>query len=99
MSGLGSGVGDPALVVGLVPVGAEVADGLFEVVSGGVDAGLLAGAAEGDVGEFSTTAGGEDVGAVDGCALSSVDGEGVAVVEVLGVEPGAGDAHVTVRRW
>jgi hypothetical protein len=75
------------------PVGVEVVDGLFEVVGGGVDAGLVAGSAEGDVGEFSSAAGGEDVGAVDGCALGSVDGEGVAVVEVVGVEAVAGDQH------
>ena len=81
------------MVVRLVPVGVEVVDGLFEVVGGGVDAGLLAGPAEGDVGEFAAAAGGEDVGAVDGGALGSVDGERVAVVEVLGVEPVAGDAH------
>ena len=68
------------------PVGLEVVDGLVEVVGGGVDGGVVAGSAEGDVGEFSAAAGGEDVGLVVGGSLGAVDGEGVAVVEVVGVE-------------
>ena len=51
----------------------------------------VAGSAEGDVGELSAAAGGEDVGAVVGGALGAVDGEGVAVVEVLGVDRLAGE--------
>ena len=95
VAGLRRGVGDPALLMRLAPVGVEVVDGLFEVVGGRVHGGVVAGAAEGDVGEFAAAAGGEDVGAVDGGALGSVDGERVAVVEVFGVESVAGDVHVS----
>jgi hypothetical protein len=94
VAGLRGGVGDPALVALRAPVGVEVVDGLFEVVSGRVDRGVVAGAAEGDVGEFAAAAGGEDVGAGVGGALGAVDGEGVALVEVVGVESFAGDVHV-----
>ena len=93
--GSGGRVDDPALVVRLSPVGVEVVDGLVEVVGGGVDAGLLASPAEGDVGELAASAAGEDVGAIDGGALGSMNRERVAVVEVLGVEPVACDAHVS----
>ena len=92
MADAGGGVGDPALVAVDAPVGLEVVDGLVEVVGGGVDRGVVAGAAEGDVGELAAAAGGEDVGSVVGGALGAVHGEGVAVVEVRGVEAFAVDA-------
>lgn len=51
-----------------------------------MEGGTGSGSAEGDVGEFSAPTGGEDVGALVGGALGAVDGEGVAVVQVLGVD-------------
>lgn len=82
----GRGVGDPALVSVVGPVDGEVVAGLVEVVGDGVEGRACAGAAEGDVGELSSAASGEDVGAVAGGALGAVDGERVAVVEVVGVD-------------
>lgn len=82
----GGRVGDPALLVLDAPVDAEVVDRLSEVLGGGVDGRVVAGAAEGDVGELSAAPGGEDVGALEGGALGSVDREGIAVVEVVAVD-------------
>jgi hypothetical protein len=81
------GVGDPALGLIVRPVDAEVVAGLIEVVGDGVEGGAGTGSAEGDVGQFPAAASGEDVGAVVGGALGAVDGEGVAVVQVIGVDP------------
>src|SRR5713101_6768259 len=92
---LGRSVVDPALVTGLAPVGVEVVDSLFEAVGGGVDVGVLSRTAEGDVGELSATAGGKDMCPVVRGALGSVDGEGVAVVEMFRVEAVAGDVDVS----
>src|SRR3546814_15655824 len=82
----GWGVGDPALAVLVGPVSLEVFDGLGVVVGDGVEGGAVTGAAHGDVAELSAAAVGVDVGPVVGCALGSVDGEGVGVVEVAVVD-------------
>jgi len=86
----GGVVDDPALVAVVGPIEGEVLAELGEVVGDGVEGGAVAGPTEGDVGQLSAAAGGEDVGAVVGGALGSVDGEGVAVVEVRGVDRLAG---------
>jgi hypothetical protein len=92
-------------MAGGAPVGLEVANGLVHVVCRGVDSRVLRGAAHG-VGQLSSAAGGEDVGAIVGGALGSVDGEGVAVVQVLGVDLFAAQGRLTAmslgskrRRW
>lgn len=82
---------DPVLGSVGLPVEGEVLLELGEVVGHGVEGGGGAGAAEGDVGEFSSAAGGEDVGAIVGGALGAVDGEGVAVVQVLAVDRLSGE--------
>lgn len=60
---LGRGVGDPALMVLDSPVGLEVASRLGEVVSGGVDGGVVARPTEGYVSEFAPAPGGKHMGA------------------------------------
>jgi hypothetical protein len=92
-TGTGGGVGDPALRIADAPVGLEDIDCLTEVVGRDVDGGLIAGSAQRYIGELSAATRSEDVSAVIGGALSPVDSEGVAVVEVLRVVALAGDHH------
>lgn len=66
---------------------------MTEVVGRDVDGGLIAGSAQRYIGELSAATRSEDVSAVIGGALSPVDSEGVAVVEVLRVVALAGDHH------
>src|SRR5690349_1042392 len=98
LAGSGGGVGDPSSVGLGAPVGDEVGNGLLEVVGGRMDGRVLAGATERDVGEFAAAAGGEDVRPVTGGALRAVDGERVAVVEMLAVEGVAGQGCRSTRR-